>query len=209
MNCPSCGKDIQIKQGFCSYCNALVSGENVLQKHDTKEISKYRDTIILPKAENAESGKYPQVNALCAGWRVCTRDAFGSDVNGYVSSLTKPALAVMTAVIAGEDRPVAVSGYLEGNTPIWHDQILNDHSSIEWNESGTKDYLKKIVQVGGQKSGILTRDYEVRNSIGPLLKCFLPALIVSYDVNLSGAYNNHEHIVGNYDYDRLDKLPPY
>ncbi len=199
--CPACGSEIFEENVFCRHCGAFLAETLIRMPRDLSEISETR-TQLLQKADKAEKGISPGVWALCAAWRVATREAFGEDVNGYVSGTTMSSLAVMVAIIAGGEDPETVQAYENGDPVPWHDAITTDYSP------GEKEYLKDAIEFGGQGAGILPVDQEVTDSIGPLLKLFLPALIVSYDIDLTKAYENHSELVGqggsNYSYSRLD-----
>lgn len=207
MYCPACGTETQNLETFCVNCGALLSSDPVIERHDSRAIAGYRDDTILPKAKHADKGKYPEVNALCAAWRVTTRAVFNKDVTGYVSGLTKPSLSVMISTISGENDPDRVDSYLSGEKVLWHDAMEEDSTFEITGKPGTKSYLKDAVAYGGEKSGILTDEYEVRDSVGPMIKAFLPAMILSYEIDLQKAYEKYNHLVGDYEYERLDKIP--
>ena len=198
---PACGSEIFEDNVFCRHCGAFLAETLIRTRRDLSKISEIR-IQLLQKADEAEKGSSPGVWALCAAWRVATCEAFGEDVTGYVSGTTMSSLAVMVAIIAGEEDPETVRAYENENPVPWHNAITTDYSP------GEKEYLKDAVEFGGQGAGILPVDQEVTDSIGPLLRRFLPALIVSYDVDLTRAYENHSELVGqggsNYSYSRLD-----
>jgi hypothetical protein len=201
MYCPACGSEIFEGNVFCRHCGVFLGEELIRADRDLSKISKAR-TQLLQKAKEADKGSSPGVWALCAAWRVATRDAFDEDVNGYVSGTTTSSLAVMVAIIAGEENPERVRSYENGSSVPWHRAMTTDHSP------GKKEYLKDAVEFGGKGAGILPVDREVTDKIGPLLRRFLPALIVSYNVDLTKAYEKHSELVGrggsDYAYSRLD-----
>lgn len=210
MYCPLCGEEIADHSAF--HCGALLAPELVTNQPDTEAISQYRHEVLRPKVKAAKKGTSPGVWARCAAWRVATREAFGDDVAGYPGSLNRRTLSVIIGIIAANDDTERVRAYRDGRKVPWHGAMEGSSFTVS-GDPPNNDYLKAAVEFGGRKSGILELgDDDIRenksNSIGPVLEPFLPALIVTYDVDLTTAYDSHGHLIGsggsNYEYSRLD-----